>query len=285
MEFHYKTLFLSDMHLGMRGVHADELSAFLKAVRCERLYLVGDIIDLWALKARWRWPAMHGQVVRRILKMARKGVAVTYIPGNHDDAVRQYAGLDLGGVRVAKQAVHRMADGRALLVTHGDEFDLVVQHSRLISMIGGWAYDHLVGINRRVNDIRAFFGMGRWSFSGAIKARVKGACKYVNNFEEALMRDARNRGLDGVVCGHVHKSALIESDAGLYANCGDWIEQCTALVEHTDGRLEVIDVEKLLALHNIEIKRDEMEHETVDLGVDPSAQLLDLDQPGLGVAL
>jgi UDP-2,3-diacylglucosamine pyrophosphatase LpxH len=204
---------------------------------------------------------MHNQVVRRILKMAKKGVAVTYIPGNHDDALRQYAGLDLGGVRIAKQAVHRTADGRSLLVTHGDQFDLVVQNSRLLSMIGGWAYDHLVNLNRAVNAARGLVGLKRWSFAGAIKAKVKGACTYVSNYETALLDEAARRGLDGVVCGHVHKPALDEAPGRLlYANCGDWIERCTALVEHACGRLEIINVEALLRESGIQIPPADPEH-------------------------
>lgn len=265
MHLVYRTIFISDTHLGMKGARAEELSAFLKSVRCQRLYLVGDIIDLWALRARWRWPAMHNQVVRRLLKMARKGVTVVYVPGNHDDAVRQYIGLDLGGVRLAKQAIHRTQDGRNLLITHGDEFDLVVQHSRLLSMVGAWAYDHLVILNRVINQLRSLFGLQRWSFSGAIKSRVKGACSYVSNFEQALSSDVKRRGLHGVVCGHVHQPALRECEDGtLYANCGDWIERCSALVEHEDGRLELIDVEELLASNGIVVKREDSE--AVELG-------------------
>lgn len=256
MGFAYRTIFLSDTHLGFRGVRAEELSVFLKHVRCEHMFLVGDIIDLWALRSRWRWPVMHNQVVRRILKHAKRGTQVTYIPGNHDDALRQYAGLDLGGVRLAKQAIHRTADGRSLLITHGDEFDLVVQHSKLLSLLGTWAYDHLIALNRAVNTVRRLFGLPRWSFSGAIKARVKSACTFLSNYESVLLDQAHRRGADGVVCGHVHQPALrtVDTEHGprTYANCGDWIERATALVEHEDGRLEVIDVERLLAQAGID---------------------------------
>lgn len=273
MELNYRSIFISDTHLGMTGVLAEQLAAFLKHVRCERLYLVGDIIDLWSLKARWRWPAAHNQVIRRILKMARKGVAVTYIPGNHDDALRQYAGLDFGGVRLAMRAIHRTADGRSLLVTHGDEFDLVVQNSRLLSMVGGWAYDHLVTINRAVNACRAAFGLRRWSFAAAIKSRVKSACTFVSNYEAALLGEASRRNLHGVVCGHVHKAALVDREGGMiYANCGDWIERATALVEHHDGRLELLCVESLLAGAGIEVKRELSE--PIELGTGEDAEVV-----------
>jgi UDP-2,3-diacylglucosamine pyrophosphatase LpxH len=273
MKFEYRTVFISDSHLGFSAIRAEELSAFLKHVRCDRLYLVGDIIDLWALRSKWRWPAMHNQVVRRILKIAKRGTTVTYVPGNHDDALRQYIGLDLGGVRLAKQAVHRTADGRSLLITHGDEYDLVVHHSRFLSMLGAWAYDHLITLNRAVDSVRAVFGFKRWSFSQAIKLRVKAACTFVSKFETALLAEADRRGLDGVICGHVHQPEIrdveINGRTRLYANCGDWIERATALVEHDDGRLELIDVATLLADAGIEINT--INHDAVPL--DPDAAL------------
>lgn len=268
MKFMYRTVFLSDTHLGFAGVRAEELSAFLKHLRCERLYLVGDIVDLWALKSRWRWPAMHNQVVRRLLKLAKHGTVVTYVPGNHDDALRQYAGLNLGGVRIAKRAVHRTADGKSLLITHGDEYDLVVQNMRLLSLLGTWAYDHLVKLNRLVNSIRAVFGMRRLSFSQTVKLKVKTACTFISNFEKALLSEALRHGMDGVVCGHIHHPELREADCdegtGLYANCGDWIERSTALVEHEDGRLEIINVGQLLAEADVEIKRLEEDAVVLD---------------------
>lgn len=272
MTFQYRTVFLSDAHLGFADVHAAELSAFLKHLECERLYLVGDIIDLQALRQRWRWPAVHNQVVRRILKLAKRKTVITYVPGNHDDSLRQYIGLDLGGVRLAKQAVHRTADGRTLLITHGDEYDLVVQNSPLLTWLGTWAYDHLIILNRWVNAARAMVGRGRWSFAHSIKKRVKGACTFVSNFEAALLAEAGRRGLDGVVCGHIHQPALREVRqgewTGLYANCGDFVERASALVEHEDGRLELMDVIALLAEHGIEIKR--LADEAVPIGADHS---------------
>lgn len=260
MRTSFRTVFISDTHLGFRGVRAEELSAFLKHIECERLYLVGDILDFWAIKQRWHWPATHNQVVRRILKQAKRGAQVIYIPGNHDDSLRQYVGLDLGGVRIAHQAAHRTADGRVLLVTHGDEYDLVVQHSKMLSVLGTWAYDHLIALNRIVNTARGLFGFGPWSFATAIKLKVKGACKYVSDFESSLLAEARRRGMDGVVCGHVHQPLLREQVMGengektlLYANCGDWIERATALVEHENGQLEILNVNQFLAERGIEV--------------------------------
>jgi UDP-2,3-diacylglucosamine pyrophosphatase LpxH len=245
--FAYRTVFVSDVHLGFRGARAEEFAAFLKRIQCERLYLVGDIVDMWALRQRWTWPLTHNQVVRRLLKLARHGTKVIYIPGNHDDSLRPYAGMELAGIRIAKQAVHRLADGRQLLVCHGDEFDLVVQHSKLLSKLGTYGYDYLVQLNRVVNGIRSCVGLGRWSFSQTIKKQVKSACTFISKFEEVLADEARRRSLDGVICGHIHEPRIdVRADGLTYANCGDWIERASALVEHSDGRLEIIDVEALL---------------------------------------
>jgi UDP-2,3-diacylglucosamine pyrophosphatase LpxH len=227
MSFRFRTLFISDLHLGMRGVRANELSAFLKHLECERIYLVGDVLDLWVLRQRWHWPISHNQVVRRI--------------------------LELGGVRVAHQALHHTADGKTLLVTHGDEFDLVVKHSRLLSMIGARAYDQLLALNRVVNGARAIFGLKPWSFATSVKLKVKGACTFISSFEAAVEAEVRRRGLDGVVCGHIHQPALRHGEM-IYANCGDFIERSTALVEHLDGRLELISIEELLEAASIQPK-------------------------------
>lgn len=275
MGFSYRSVFLSDTHLGFAGVHAAELSAFLKHLQCERLYLVGDIVDLWALRSRWRWPVMHNQVVRRVLKLAKKGVVVTYIPGNHDDALRQYIGIDLGGVRIAKQAVHRTADGRLLLVTHGDEYDLVVQHSRLLALVGTWAYDRLIGLNRIVNGLRWCLGLPKWSFSGTVKARVKGACTYISRFEQALVGEARRRGMNGVICGHIHQPLIQETtgsdgSVSLYANCGDWIERASMLVEHHDGRFEILDA--TVELQNAGIAIPAIPEEGVEIAEEPALE-------------
>jgi UDP-2,3-diacylglucosamine pyrophosphatase LpxH len=276
MTMQYRTVFISDTHLGFRGARSEELSAFLKHVRCERLYLVGDILDLWALKSRWRWPASHNQVVRRLLKHAKRGTQVVYIPGNHDDDARQYAGLDFAGVRIAMQAVHRTEQGLQLLITHGDEYDMVVKHSRVLSMVGGWAYDRLITLNRAVNIARSWFGLRPWSFSDTIKRKVKSACTYVSDYRGHLLEDAARRKLDGVVCGHVHQPAMewMSAPGGtgaaesnkklLYCNCGDWIERCTALVEHEDGGLEIVDVAALLQTLGIEVTRNDDEQVVLD---------------------
>jgi UDP-2,3-diacylglucosamine pyrophosphatase LpxH len=270
--FAYRTVFVSDLHLGFRGARAEEFAAFLKRMECEHLYLVGDMVDMWSLRQRWFWPATHNQVVRRLLKFAKRGTRITYVPGNHDEGLRNYAGIDLAGIRIAKQAVHRTADGRSLLVCHGDEYDLVVQHSALLSKLGTLGYDYLVALNRLVNDVRALFGFGRWSFSQAIKKRVKGACTFVSRFEDVLCDEARRRGLQGVVCGHIHEPRIVgRADGMSYANCGDWIERASALVEHADGRMEIVDVEDLL--RDAGWKAEAEEHDDADASADPQDML------------
>ena len=240
MKARYRTLFISDCHLGSNGAQAEQLARFLKHVECEEIFLVGDIIDMWRLKQRWYWPDSHNTVLRRLLKMSHKGTRIVYVPGNHDDASRQFCGLVFGGIEVAMEAVHETADGRRLLVTHGDKFDLVVRHSRLLSVAGSVGYEMLLGINKWYNRARRLFGLPYDSLSQAIKLRVKRACNFISNFETALVRDAKEGGYDGVVCGHIHKAEQRDMDGIAYLNCGDWVESCTALAEHADGRIELI---------------------------------------------
>lgn len=247
MKLEYKTVWISDTHLGSKGARAKELARFLKQVRCEKLYLVGDIIDCWRLKSRWYWPAEHNDVVRRILKHASRGTEVVYVPGNHDDAARQFVNMAFGGVDIKKHTEHTTADGKKLFVTHGDQFDLVVQHSKWLSVLGSVAYETLLKINRHYNVVRRWLGMPYASLSQAIKLKVKRACTFISKFEEILAQEAHKRGMDGVVCGHIHKAEQREMDEGvLYLNCGDWVESCSALVEHADGRLEIIDGIKIV---------------------------------------
>ena len=249
---HYRTLFLSDCHLGSRGCRAQELAAFLGHVRCERLYLVGDIVDMWRLRQKWYWPTEHNQVLQRLFHLARHGTEVIFIPGNHDESARQFLGADFGGIRVLPYAIHHTLGGQRLLVTHGDQFDLVVMHSRFISMIGAKAYEWLLWVNSGYNSVRRRFRLPQRSLSKAIKLRVKHACTFISNFEESLMQEARNRGFDGVVCGHIHQAearAATSQAPVAYYNCGDWVEGCTAVVEDPDGAVRLIDAERTLKRH------------------------------------
>ncbi len=237
---HYRSIFLSDVHLGTRQCQAEMLLDFLRHATCDHLFLVGDIVDGWKMKRGWFWPQTHNDVVQKLLRMARKGAAVTYIPGNHDDRIRDFCGVHFGGVLVARDAVHQTADGRRFLVVHGDEFDGVVRHAAWIAFAGDIAYRAIIRLNTVVNHLRRRFGFGYWSFSAYLKSRVKNAVRYIDTFEHALAAEAKRSGLDGVVCGHIHHSAMREIDGVLYINDGDWVESCTALVEHGDGRLEIV---------------------------------------------
>jgi UDP-2,3-diacylglucosamine pyrophosphatase LpxH len=241
MKLHYRTVWISDAHLGTRGCRAQDLARFLKRIRCEHLYLVGDILDLSQLKHRWYWPKEQNDVVRRILKMAKRGTNVVYIPGNHDEAAREYIGMEFGGVRVERDAFHRTAAGAGLYITHGDQFDLIVSEAPWLSWLGGTTYNWLVLLNHFYNKFRRLCGRPYWSLARAVKLKVKGACTYFSRYEQALLKETRRRGAQGVVCGHIHKAEARREGDVFYYNCGDWIESCTALVEHDDGTVELID--------------------------------------------
>ena len=238
---HVRTVFISDVHLGTPGCQADALLDFLRSVECETLFLVGDIVDGWQLRRRWFWPQAHNDVVQKLLRKVRKGTRVILVPGNHDEFARKYVGHQFGGVEVVDEFFHTTATGQRLWVTHGDHFDGVVQYAKWLALIGDQAYDLALSINGKLNSMRARLGLPYWSLSRYLKFKVKRAVSFIGNFETALAREARKRGADGVVCGHIHHAELRDIDGTLYANDGDWVESLTALVEHADGRLEIID--------------------------------------------
>jgi UDP-2,3-diacylglucosamine pyrophosphatase LpxH len=244
----YRSVFISDIHLGTPGCQAEALLDFLRHTRCDALYLVGDIIDGWQLKRRWHWPQAHNDVVQKLLRKARKGTQVIFVPGNHDEFARRYVGMHFGGVEVKRECVHRTADGKNYWVTHGDLFDGVVQHARWLALVGDELYEFALKLNRWLNSARAHLGLPYWSLSRYLKLKVKRAVSFINHFELALVKEARKRGADGVICGHIHHAELREVDGIMYANDGDWVESLTALVEHVDGRLEVVDWSEVLRL-------------------------------------
>ncbi len=240
-ERHYRSIFISDIHLGTRGCKADYLLDFLKHNESTHLYLVGDIIDGWALKRTFfGWLQSHNDVIQKILRKARKGTRVVYIPGNHDELARQFLGMKFGGVSVANAAVHMTADGRRFLVTHGDQYDAVIQCAKWVAKLGSWAYDASVIVNNVLNWARRKLGLPYWSLSAYLKRRVKNALEFIAEFRKAVAQEARRKGLDGVICGHIHHAEITPVDGVLYINDGDWVESCTALVEHFDGRLEIV---------------------------------------------
>jgi len=236
----YRSVFISDVHLGTRGCRAEFLADFLRSMGCERLYLLGDIVDGWRLRKSWYWDTHHDEVIRLVLRHARHGASVTYIPGNHDEKFRDWLGLEVAGVRLVGEAEHVTADGKRLLVMHGDAFDSVVRYAKFLALLGDWAYDVALELNRLVNLARRRLGYPYWSLSQWLKRQVKGAVKAIDRFEEALALEARRRGLDGVICGHIHHAEMREINGVTYRNDGDWVESCTALVEHFDGRFELV---------------------------------------------
>lgn len=236
----FRTIWISDVHLGTRGCNAGMLIDFLDHVDSETMYLVGDIVDGWRLKKKLYWPVAHNDVVWRLLKRARRGTRVVYIPGNHDEMFRQFTGLDFGGVEIVRQAVHVTADGRRLLVLHGDEFDAITLAHRWLAHVGDVAYHVLMALNRALNAWRRAFDMPYWSLSKHAKAKVKKSVEFISNYEQVVAQAAAHRGVDGVVCGHIHTAEYREIDGIAYYNDGDWVEGCTALVEHFDGRMEIL---------------------------------------------
>jgi UDP-2,3-diacylglucosamine pyrophosphatase LpxH len=242
-----RTVWISDLHLGTPGCQAKALLDFLRNVECETLFLVGDIIDGWQLRRQWYWPQAHNDVIQKLLRKARKGTKVIFVPGNHDEFARRYVEHNFGGVDVAEDWVHTTADGRKLWVVHGDLFDGVVQCARWLAMLGDSAYEWTLRMNRHLNSLRARLGLPYWSLSRYLKLKVKRAVSYVGDFEAAVAREAQRRGLQGVVCGHIHHAEMRMIDGVLYANDGDWVESLTALVEHADGRLEIVDWGQRLA--------------------------------------
>ena len=237
----YRTLFLSDLHLGSRGCQAELLLDFLRHNEADTVYLVGDIVDGWRLKNGWYWPQSHNDVVQKLLRKARKGAKVVYVPGNHDEFARGYTGNNFGGVEVADYAVHTTAQGKKMLIIHGDQFDIVVRHARWLAFLGDWAYELAVVLNTHYNRLRRRFGFGYWSFSAWAKLKVKDAVNFIGDFEETLAAEAVKRGVDGVVCGHIHHATIKRIHDVLYINTGDFVESCSAVAEHADGTFEVLN--------------------------------------------
>ncbi len=237
----YRAIWISDVHLGTPGCKAEFLLDFLKHCDCDTLYLVGDVIDGWRLRKGWTWRQSHNDVVQKILRKARKGTRVIYVPGNHDEFAREYVGHAFGGIDVVAEAVHVTADGKRLLVTHGDLFDGVVLHAKWLALLGDSLYTFILVLNHWFNRVRARCGFGYWSLSQYLKHRVKDAVTFIADFEQALVDEARRRGFDGVVCGHIHKAEIRTVDGILYCNDGDWVESLTALVEDRHGKLSIVE--------------------------------------------
>ncbi|SMF62314.1 UDP-2,3-diacylglucosamine pyrophosphatase LpxH [Tistlia consotensis] len=261
----YRTIFLSDIHLGTRGCKAEFLLDFLRFNEAETIYLVGDIFDGWRLRRSWYWPQAHNDVVQKLLRKARKGARLIYLPGNHDELLRAYTGRHFGGVEVMSEAIHETADGRRMLVLHGDAFDGIVTYAKWLARLGDWTYNLALTVNHWFNLVRRRFGFGYWSMSAWLKGRVKNAVQFIDQYEQAVAEEARRRGVDGVICGHIHKAEQRMIGEVLYINDGDWVESCTALVEHFDGRLEILNWAELRNFSMLEAARalPELEEEDV----------------------
>jgi UDP-2,3-diacylglucosamine pyrophosphatase LpxH len=233
-------MFISDVHLGSRACKAEQLLDFLRYHEADTIYLVGDIVDGWQLRSAWYWPQAHNDVIQKLLRKARQGSRLIYIPGNHDEFLRDYFGTHFGGVVVTEQATHIAADGKRYVVTHGDQFDRRIRRARRFAALGDRLRMLLQGANSAVNLVRRQLNLPTWSLSNWAKYKVKDVLNYVRAFEEALAAEAARRQIDGVICGHVHHASIRDLPLARYVNCGDWIENCSAAVEHFDGRLEIV---------------------------------------------
>ena len=234
-----RTVFISDIHLGFKGCSADLLLDFLHSVEMEYLFLVGDIIDVWSMKKSMFWPQSHNNVVRTILGKAKRGTKVIFVPGNHDEIFREFDGAVFGNLEIHNDYIHVGADGRRMLILHGDEFDSVVKFSPWLAKVGSNVYDILLAMNPYINWWRRLFDLPHWSLSAYLKNKTKKACQYIGSFEESVAQAARKRGVDAVVCGHIHRAEMREIEGVLYCNDGDWVDSCSALIETRAGELEL----------------------------------------------
>lgn len=236
-----RSIFISDVHLGTRGCQAERLLDFLRDYESENLFLIGDIIDFWAMNRGIHWTPAQNTVVQKILRRARHGEQVMLIPGNHDEVLREYAGVSFGNIEVEQQTTHLAADGKEYLLLHGDEFDQVTRHHRWVALLGDVAYEFLLRVGGWISRARRLFGIsGYWSLAGYAKRRVKKAVNFISDFESSVAHAVRDRKLDGVICGHIHWAEIREVEGITYLNCGDWVDSCTAIVEHFDGRMEIV---------------------------------------------
>ncbi len=237
---HYRSIFLSDIHLGTKGCKAEFLADFLKRHTCERLYLVGDIIDGWRLKSSFYWPQSHTNVMRRFLTLAKRGTQIIFITGNHDEFLRRYSNLALGNIQLLDAAVHETADGKKMLVVHGDQYDVVTRYHRWLAFLGDQGYEALLALNAVFNRWRLRYGYGYWSLSAWVKRKVKKAVSFISEFETSVAHHCQQQGYDGVICGHIHHAEIATLGNVRYMNCGDWVESCTALVEDAQGQFQIL---------------------------------------------
>jgi len=236
----YRSVFVSDIHLGTKMSQPDKLLDFMKTFECEKIYLVGDIVDCWYMSKKPIWPQFHNDTVQKLLRKARKGTEVYYIPGNHDDVLRNYCDNEFGNIMLVRETIHIGVDSKLYLVTHGDQFDIVMRNAEWLAHLGSWAYDVSIELSRFVNKVRTVFGLPYWSLSSYLKNTVKESVSFIGNYEETLSKYVKGKNLNGIICGHIHHANIRDIDGITYMNCGDWVESCTALVENHDGTFEII---------------------------------------------
>lgn len=236
-----RALFISDLHLGTRAAQAGRLLDFLRCCEADVIYLVGDIVDFWKFRRGPHWPQAHNDVLQKLLRKARKGARLVLVPGNHDEVLRDYAGMQFGGIEIHKSIMHTTGRGRRYAVLHGDEFDVVVRNARWLALLGDTGYEFALWLNHPLNWVRRHLGFGHWSLSAYLKYRVKKAVAFIGAFEEAVAADARRNGVDGIICGHIHHAADRTFHGIHYLNCGDWVESCTAVVEDETGCLRIVE--------------------------------------------
>jgi UDP-2,3-diacylglucosamine pyrophosphatase LpxH len=261
-----RTLFISDVHLGTKSAQADRLLALLRCCEANTIYLVGDIVDFWKVRRGPHWPQAHNDVLQKLLRKVRKGARLVLVPGNHDEVLRDYAGLRFGGIEIHQDLVHTTARGRRYIVMHGDEFDVVVRTAKWLALLGDKGYEFALWLNRPLNWLRRRLGFGYWSLSAYLKHRVKKAVAFIGAFEEAVASEARRRGVDGIICGHIHSAADRRFHGTHYLNCGDWVESCTAVIETHAGELRMLQWQEIALMLESAATRTKQE---------PAALLLD----------
>jgi UDP-2,3-diacylglucosamine pyrophosphatase LpxH len=237
---HFRTLFISDVHLGTRTSQAEALLDFFRHNDADTIYLVGDIVDFWRVRRGAHWPQTHNDVLQKLLRRVRKGARIVFIPGNHDEGLRDFCGMQFGGIEIVQNTVHKTAAGKRYVVMHGDEFDVVVRTAKWLAFLGDRGYEAALWCNTPLNWVRRHLGLGYWSLSAYLKQRVKQAVSFIGAFEDAVAAEARRNNADGIICGHIHHAADRMIQGVHYLNCGDWVESCTAIGERTDGTFELI---------------------------------------------
>jgi UDP-2,3-diacylglucosamine pyrophosphatase LpxH len=240
MKHQYRSMFISDVHLGTRDARSDCLLHMLRHTEAEFIYLLGDIVDLWSMKKGWHWPQTNNQIMRCLMRKVQDGTRVVYIPGNHDERLRDYLGSNINDIQICQDTIHTTVNNKTLLLIHGDEFDSVVMTNKYLVYFGDWLYNNIVVVNRYYNSVRRKLGFPYWSFSNFLKTHTRKAMQYIQSFESAVVHEARNRGVDGVVCGHIHHPAIKAINGVTYLNTGDWVENCTVIVENCSGELQLL---------------------------------------------